>query len=127
MVQKYAEWLQTTQELRFSSIANYASCSQRSNHTHAHAHAHAHPALLGSVTVCSRSGVRLHRCSQINGLVSVTTYVYNLDPPPPEETLLMDPTPLTQVWWLPHKRTRMAFPGAHMSKTPRATTTNAHS
>ena len=88
---------------------------------------HTHAALLGSVTVCSRSGVRLHRCSQINGLVSVTTYVYNLDPPPPEETLLMDPTPLTQVWWLPHKRTRMAFPGAHMSKTPRATTTNAHS
>ena len=43
MVQKYAEWLQTTQELRFSSIANYASCWQRSNcpppHTDTHARA----------------------------------------------------------------------------------------
>ena len=55
LAQAYASWLQTTQELRFSTIANY-----------------------------------------LNGLISVTTYAYaNLDPP--EATLLLEPTPLTQL------------------------------
>jgi hypothetical protein len=55
LVEGYAGWLQNTQELRFSSIANY-----------------------------------------INGIVAVTSYVYSTLEPP-ESTLLLDPTPLTQL------------------------------
>ena len=55
LAQAYVEWLQGTQQLKFSSIANY-----------------------------------------LNGLVSVTSYVYHtLDPP--AETLSLSPTPLTQL------------------------------
>ena len=54
IAQEYAQWLQTTQRCKFSTIANY-----------------------------------------INGLVSITSYCYNLEPN--DALLAMDPNPLTQL------------------------------